>query len=111
MSADKWRIEYWQDALSDAMEAECVLNSISRESILKIGESLAVSAEHQSMCTAPVENPLIHQMEEQRRTHEGELNRMENRERAYRIAIAAANNVEPHDVVIRDGRVMVWKKR
>ena len=53
-----WRQEYWREAVQTAMESIGRFDSLTSAEYDDVGTSLAISAEHQSMATAPVENPL-----------------------------------------------------
>jgi hypothetical protein len=101
-------MNYWQEAVECALEDAGV--AVTAEQLAQVVESIKTSRECESMCYAPVENPLRHQMEEVERSASARERELEARlDAAERLALRARGfRDEPHERSVtvrhRDGR-------
>lgn len=101
-------VDYWDDALGCALEAVGKFEALTRDERRQVAESLATSAENQSMAFGHdcIPNPKDSEIASLKTQHEREIAEWEAADLAYRTSVARRRGVEPNDVYIRNGRVV-----
>ena len=88
--------EYWKEAISSSLdEIECKMTDLQIESMAK---DMQTAHENIGLCFAPVENPLIDQMQRQKESHNAEIKRLERIQDECIQSICRKYNCEPTQV-------------
>jgi transposase len=103
-------LAYWQEALDCALDESGASNALTPEQRKSVAEFLRTSAEMESECSGSlcIPNPMIAEMEAQKKRFEKELAEAERRDDIYRKNIAKRYGVGREQVHIEsDGFVHI----
>lgn len=106
------RADYWDEALSLALEGEGLYHlyeQIPQDKRGAIGEALATSAENEGQAFGRdvIPNPLRSEMADRDRSHANEVQRLEREIAVYRDTLARRVGIESHRLYVNCDRVEV----
>lgn len=103
------RQEYREECVAQTLEAVGVI--LTAEQLTAVTEDIyaGFSMESEAFGDLNIPNPLQTEMRRMEERHVQQVKEFEARESAYKAGVASACRVEPRDVVIIDGKCMVYR--